>query len=70
MGSKGRAGLGQRQILRLSSHCFAFTFSNIRYFTPLRMTKWGDAFTLHSSLDSGVDLHASYLENAILVPSP
>ena len=43
MGSKGRAGLGQRQILRLNSHCFAFTFSNIRYFTPLRMTKWGDA---------------------------
>ena len=27
-------------------------------------------FTLHSSLDSEVDLHASYLENAILVPSP
>ena len=26
-------------------------------------------FTLHSSLDSEVDLHASYLENAILVPS-
>ena len=43
MGSKGRAGLGQRQILRLSSHCSAFTFSNIRHFTPLRMTKWGDA---------------------------
>ena len=29
----------RRQILRLSSHCFAFTFSNIRHFTPLRMTK-------------------------------
>ena len=27
------------QILRLSSHCFAFTLSNIRHFTPLRMTK-------------------------------
>ena len=26
--------------------------------------------TFHSSLDSKVDLHASYLENAILVPSP
>ena len=30
----------------------------------------GRTFTLHSSLDSEVDLHASYLENAILVPSP
>ncbi len=49
MGLKGRAGLGQRQILRLSSHCFAFTFSNIRHFTPLRMTKRGDA---RRSLDS------------------
>ena len=29
----------RRQILRLSSHCFAFTLSNIRHFTPLRMTK-------------------------------
>ena len=29
----------QRQILRLSSHCSAFTLSNIRHFTPLRMTK-------------------------------
>ena len=29
----------------------------------------GRTFTLHSSLDSEVDLHASYLENAILVPS-
>ena len=29
----------RRQILRLSSHCSAFTFSNIRHFTPLRMTK-------------------------------
>ena len=49
MGSKGRAGFGQRQILRLSSHCFAFTFSNIRHFTPLRMTKWGvpSLFTPH-----------------------
>jgi len=27
------------QILRLSSHCSAFTLSNIRHFTPLRMTK-------------------------------
>ena len=39
----------RRQILRLSSHGFAFTFSSIRHFTPLRMTKciaeyqWGDA---------------------------
>ena len=39
MGSKGRAGLERRQILRLSPHCYAFTFSNIRHFTPLRMTK-------------------------------
>ena len=29
----------RRQILRLSSHCSAFTLSNIRHFTPLRMTK-------------------------------
>ena len=29
----------RRQILRLSSHCSAFTCSNIRHFTPLRMTK-------------------------------
>ena len=29
----------RRQILRLSSHCSAFTWSNIRHFTPLRMTK-------------------------------
>ena len=29
----------RRQILRLSFHCSAFTFSNIRHFTPLRMTK-------------------------------
>ncbi len=29
----------RRQILRLSSHGFAFTFSSIRHFTPLRMTK-------------------------------
>ena len=36
------SGFGQRKILRLSSHCFAFTFPNIRHFTPLRMTKWGD----------------------------
>ena len=42
-GKRRRAGLGQRQILRLSSHCSAFTFSNIRHFTLLRMTKWGDA---------------------------
>ena len=34
-----KRGLVRRQILRLSSHCFAFTFSNIRHFTPLRMTK-------------------------------
>ena len=29
----------RRQILRLSSHCSAFTLSNIRHFTPLRMMK-------------------------------
>ena len=29
----------RRQILRLSSHCSAFTWSNIRHFTPLRMAK-------------------------------
>ena len=31
--------VARRQILRLSSHCSAFTLSNIRHFTPLRMTK-------------------------------
>ena len=36
---QGSAGEVRRQILRLSSHCSTFTLSNIRHFTPLRMTK-------------------------------
>ena len=35
----------RRQILRLSSHCSAFTWSNIRHFTPLRMTKCAAEYT-------------------------
>ena len=54
----------RRQILRLSFHCSAFTFSNIRHFTPLRMTKcaaeyrWRRCLKVVCSRQSLVTSHA------------
>ena len=53
-GSTGSGG-GFAEILRLRSQLFWHSLSHIRRFSPLRMTKWGDARRLEDrSQMSGV----------------